>query len=743
MRAWGPSLGAAARELAQGYAWVALLPDARWGVALAALTWADPVRGAFALLGALCAGGVAAFLGAGAQERPVAVFNGLLCALALGAPGEGATAGAWQALGAQVLLQSLAAAALAVLWGRWSIARLGVPVLSLPFSLVALLGAAAWQGVAGPSAWVAPVAVSAADGGLALLPEALQAAAQGWAQALAGVLLLGDAASGWVLGAVLLLASRYLALLALAGYGAAWAWWALLGVPPPPGSWGSNAVLAAMLVGGVLATPGGRSLALALGAAVLGANLSVALALLLPGAAAGAYALPFVLVAWLALRLARQAPALAHHWHPLQPQWPEQAWERSRLAWCRTAAPGSVALAYPGLEQVWTVSQGFGGEHTHHGPWRYALDFVVLREGRSFAGRGAALEDFPIYASPVFSPAQGRVCAVVDGIADNPPGHSNAQHNWGNHIVIALETGLFVLLAHLRPGTARVQVGQWVEVGEALAQCGNSGRSPQPHLHLHVQTSAQPGSPTVPFHLVDVLVHTAAPTPGAPAPEHYQLACVPARGQALVGAARGQARPLFALAGRGLRYRVWQDDGGAQEWSVHAELDAQGGLRLVSSAGGSCRVESTWAVFSCFDRDAVPDRWLDLWLLGCGFTPASMQVMRWQDQGSPARLLPQRSARMLARLLWPWGALLHSHYQREWDGVLQAWRQHAQHRSTLPGLRTPVRVQALLVPQLGCTQLRAHFGRHQVAMQALGCFQRADLGIPAWESPLQPYPLVV
>ena len=63
----------------------------------------------------------------------------------------------------------------------------------------------------------------------------------------------------------------------------------------------------------------------------------------------------------------------------------------------------------------------------------------------------------------------------------------------GNHVVIALQrTGVFVVLAHLRAGSVRVQVGQEVTTGEQLAECGNSGNATQPHVHVQVMDHRDP-----------------------------------------------------------------------------------------------------------------------------------------------------------------------------------------------------------------------------------------------------------
>ena len=57
----------------------------------------------------------------------------------------------------------------------------------------------------------------------------------------------------------------------------------------------------------------------------------------------------------------------------------------------------------------------------------------------------------------------------------------------GNHAIIAARhTGAFVALAHLRAGSLRVAVGEEVTAGQRVADCGNSGNSTQPHVHVQV-----------------------------------------------------------------------------------------------------------------------------------------------------------------------------------------------------------------------------------------------------------------
>jgi murein DD-endopeptidase MepM/ murein hydrolase activator NlpD len=60
----------------------------------------------------------------------------------------------------------------------------------------------------------------------------------------------------------------------------------------------------------------------------------------------------------------------------------------------------------------------------------------------------------------------------------------------GNHVILELGGGEFVLLAHLRAGSLRVRPGDRVGTGQPVGECGNSGNSTEPHLHLQVMDSA-------------------------------------------------------------------------------------------------------------------------------------------------------------------------------------------------------------------------------------------------------------
>ncbi len=76
-----------------------------------------------------------------------------------------------------------------------------------------------------------------------------------------------------------------------------------------------------------------------------------------------------------------------------------------------------------------------------------------------------------------------------DGEPDMIPGaiSNNVQMPTGNHIALKLETGTYLIIAHLKPGSVLVKAGDMVEEGQIIGQCGNSGNTSEPHIHIHHQ----------------------------------------------------------------------------------------------------------------------------------------------------------------------------------------------------------------------------------------------------------------
>lgn len=148
----------------------------------------------------------------------------------------------------------------------------------------------------------------------------------------------------------------------------------------------------------------------------------------------------------------------------------------------------------------WFIPQGFDGEITHKDEWKYAWDFVVTdKKNSQFSGEGLETNDYFCFNLPIIAPLDGEVVKVIDTIENNLIGEVNLDQNWGNTIVLAHEYGLFSALSHLELNSAKVKVGDSIKKGELLATCGNSGRSPFPHLHFQFQLSDKIGDKTYKF----------------------------------------------------------------------------------------------------------------------------------------------------------------------------------------------------------------------------------------------------
>jgi urea transporter/murein DD-endopeptidase MepM/ murein hydrolase activator NlpD len=150
----------------------------------------------------------------------------------------------------------------------------------------------------------------------------------------------------------------------------------------------------------------------------------------------------------------------------------------------------------------WTVSQGYNGKHTHKGEWSRALDFVLTDETKKSWDRSVnQVENFYCYNKPVVAPGDGIVTELIDNIDDNEPGKVNTVQNWGNTIVIKHLNTLYTQVSHLKSGSFKVKKGDFVRKGDLLALCGNSGRSPEPHIHFQLQTTPSPGAKTTEYPL--------------------------------------------------------------------------------------------------------------------------------------------------------------------------------------------------------------------------------------------------
>jgi len=134
-----------------------------------------------------------------------------------------------------------------------------------------------------------------------------------------------------------------------------------------------------------------------------------------------------------------------------------------------------------------TVAQNYHAIDTNQ---RFAYDLVITRAGVTHAGDGRRNEDYYCFGQPILAPASGKVVDLVEGVPDNVPGQMNPAQVAGNRVILDHGDGEFSMLAHFRQGSFRVKLGDQVDAGAPLGECGNSGNSSEPHLHYQLQDGA-------------------------------------------------------------------------------------------------------------------------------------------------------------------------------------------------------------------------------------------------------------
>lgn len=170
------------------------------------------------------------------------------------------------------------------------------------------------------------------------------------------------------------------------------------------------------------------------------------------------------------------------------------------------------------FDGAWMVIWGGGSEfRNYHAPTpqqRYAHDIVIWRDGATYTGDGTRNEQYHCYGQPQFAPAAGTVVIAVDEYPDDTPGTAPTadptMHPAGNHVVIEVADGEYLLMAHFQPGTVSVAVGDRVAAGDLVGLTGNSGNSSEPHVHIHLQTGPDmfdPGTMGLPMTFSDLMVN--------------------------------------------------------------------------------------------------------------------------------------------------------------------------------------------------------------------------------------------
>ncbi len=597
---------------------------------------------------------------------------------------------------------------------------LNLPLLGLPYAAVAFamlpLAASLQLSHAGPALqWILPGIQAPST---VFLP-------------MGAMYFNGTAVGGLLVMLAFCLSSRYLALLALASSFCSTMFLAAIGVPIDSMIAlvaRMNALLAACVIGGLFAVPGKRSLLVSLGASVFATGLTLALNQALSFIGLPVLALPFVLVTYICMLgfNAQRGPAWASFWLSV-PALPEASLEQIQMGQIRGVDPRCISLKAP-FKGEWQVYQGVGGVHTHQGIWQYALDFFKTEDGRSFKNDGAELTDYLCFGDAVLSPAYGTVVDCRHDLKDNPPGEVNTSNSWGNYILIRLDSGSYVILAHLQENSVRVYIGSRVSPGEALASIGNSGRSPQPHLHMHVQETPYLGSRTIPFQLTGIILNQGNDA-------LYAIGTCPAEGDTIYTPGQNAAlkKAMRLAVGNRFLFNVEECDAPPCIRKLEVTLDIYGQFWLESDLGARIAFCMNDELLAFYNRKGASDLFLDALVLTLGSTPLVEGNLKWNDM-VPGRLLPRTwSDRFCHAILYPFRPCAQSTYKRTWDSLQRIWTQSAQHKLG----RWVCQTKSHLCEARGLLNFElVQGGKNIVKADLLSVGVKEDNGIPEWNASL-------
>jgi murein DD-endopeptidase MepM/ murein hydrolase activator NlpD len=298
--------------------------------------------------------------------------------------------------------------------------------------------------------------------------------------------------------------SRIAFLLSVLGYTSAYLFYLIIGADFNELNYsfiGFNYILTAIAIGGfyIVASPYSFAWVIILTPviSVFVSGTSVILSLL----QLSVYSLPFnisVLLFLYVLRL-RETPGNFLQLVSVQEYSPEKNLYNQKNFEYRFPAGYYVSIRLPFLGE-WKVTQGHSGEITHRENWKHAWDFEITDENeQTYQNKGLQLSDYYCFNKPVIAPAAGYVEEVCSHLEDNTIGDVDLLNNWGNTVVIKHSESLYSKLSHLRKDSITVSKGEKVSAGQIIGSCGNSGRSPYPHLHFQLQATPYIGSYTVQY----------------------------------------------------------------------------------------------------------------------------------------------------------------------------------------------------------------------------------------------------
>jgi murein DD-endopeptidase MepM/ murein hydrolase activator NlpD len=157
---------------------------------------------------------------------------------------------------------------------------------------------------------------------------------------------------------------------------------------------------------------------------------------------------------------------------------------------------------------VWGGDTKAQNYHVVNKAQRRAFDFLIIKNNKTFERSGTRNEDYYAFGKPLYAVCDAEVIHVTTGVMDNKPGTMNPAQEFGNSIILKTSADEYIVYAHFEDETIQVAKGDRVIAGQYLGNCGNSGNSSEPHLHVHIQDGPDPYTATgVTCYFEDVIVN--------------------------------------------------------------------------------------------------------------------------------------------------------------------------------------------------------------------------------------------
>jgi len=469
--------------------------------------------------------------------------------------------------------------------------QFNLPVLSVPFLLVTYLAIAAspvFDTLQRNYDWIID-----ADQVL-WLPDMIEY----YLRSLGAIFFVPNVVSGFLIFVGILIFSRYAILLSWLGYFMAWILMEHLFNLPRSDIYhyvAFNFMLTGIAIGGIWFVPQFASMVLTFASILItGAILAGSVALLAPFGLP-VLILPFNVTMFLVLYAMRQR---TKDTEPKAVDFvagsPEANREFYNMRIARFGSKFLMRIRVP-FNGNWSCTQGVDGKHTHKGPWNHAFDFeVISKDGKMYDDNGEKVTSYYCWKLPVLACADGRVVRVVNDVKDNDIDELNLVQNWGNLVIIEHSPGIYSKVCHLACGSVNVHDGEQVRAGDLVGLCGNSGRSPRPHIHFQMQATARIGAPTIYSEFHDVIVHGKDMA--------LESVFVPEEGQRFRAIARQIEMANMFRFPIGTTYNCEVAlDGKISNETIEPEIDIYGNYLLKSDNGAVLHYENKRDMFTVYD----------------------------------------------------------------------------------------------------------------------------------------------